>query len=91
MKRASTIAAAALAALALTGASALHSQSAPAGQGAAQQQPPRQEVAKTHLKVGDKAPDFKLKGHDGKSYKLSSFKGKKNVVLAFYVLAHTGG
>ena len=46
---------------------------------------------KTHLKVGDTAPDFTLRATDGKSYKLSDFKGKKNVVLAIYVLAFTGG
>ena len=46
---------------------------------------------KTHLKVGDPAPDFTLPGTDSKTYKLSDFKGKKNVVLAFYVLAFTGG
>jgi peroxiredoxin len=49
------------------------------------------------LKVGQAAPDFTLPstivGADGKTvrYKLSDFKGKKNVVLAFYVLAFTGG
>ena len=47
--------------------------------------------AKTHLKVGDPAPDFTLRATDGKTYKLSDFKGKKNVVLAIYVLAFTGG
>ena len=52
------------------------------------QQPP---AIKTHLKVGDPAPDFTLRATDGKSYKLSDFKGKKNVVLAMYVLAFTGG
>jgi peroxiredoxin Q/BCP len=46
---------------------------------------------KTHLKAGDPAPDFTLRATDGKTYKLSDFKGKKNVVLAFYVLAFTGG
>jgi len=46
---------------------------------------------KTQLKVGDKAPDFTLRATDGKTYKLSDFKGKKNVVLAIYVLAFTGG
>jgi peroxiredoxin len=46
---------------------------------------------KTHLKVGDPAPDFSLRATDGKVYKLSDFKGKKNVVLAIYVLAFTGG
>ena len=53
----------------------------------AQQQPP----PKTHLKVGDQAPEFTLRATDGKTYKLSDFKGKKNVVLAIYVLAFTGG
>lgn len=46
---------------------------------------------KTHLKIGDPAPDFTLRATDGKTYKLSDFKGKKNVVLAIYVLAFTGG
>ena len=53
----------------------------------AQQQPP----PKTHLKVGDAAPNFTLRATDGKTYTLSDFKGKKNVVLAIYVLAFTGG
>ena len=48
-------------------------------------------LPKTHLKVGDPAPDFTLRATDGKTYKLSDFKGKKNVVLAIYVLAFTGG
>ena len=46
------------------------------------------------LKVGDVAPDFKLQYFDGKDLKdvsLSDFRGKKNVVLAFYVFAFTGG
>ncbi len=43
------------------------------------------------LKVGDKAPDFSLPDQTGKQVKLSDFTGKKNVVLAFYVLAFTGG
>lgn len=45
-------------------------------------------------KVGDMAPDFTLKYFDGtdlKDMKLSDFRGKKNVVLAFYVFAFTGG
>src|SRR5450432_708549 len=43
------------------------------------------------LKVGDKAPDFSLKGSDGKTYKLSDFKGKKAVVVAWFPKAFTGG
>ena len=45
-------------------------------------------------KVGDVAPDFTLKyftGGDLKDVKLSDYRGKKNVVLAFYVFAFTGG
>jgi peroxiredoxin len=46
------------------------------------------------LKVGDVAPDFTLQyfdGHDDKDIKLSDYRGKKNVVLAFYIFAFTGG
>jgi peroxiredoxin len=46
---------------------------------------------KTTLKIGDTAPDFTLPSTTGEKVKLSDFKGKKNVVLAFYVLAFTGG
>jgi hypothetical protein len=45
-------------------------------------------------KVGDMAPDFTLKYFDGsdlKDVKLSDYRGKKNIVLAFYVFAFTGG
>ena len=38
------------------------------------------------IKVGDTAPDFKLKDQDQKDVKLSEYRGKKNVVLAFYPL-----
>jgi cytochrome oxidase Cu insertion factor (SCO1/SenC/PrrC family) len=43
------------------------------------------------LKTGDKAPDFEINDTTGTKVKLSDFRGKKNVVLAFYVLAFTGG
>lgn len=48
-------------------------------------------AATTSLKVGDKAPDFEINDTTGTKVKLSAFRGKKNVVLAFYVLAFTGG
>ena len=43
------------------------------------------------LKIGDVAPDFSLTGSDGKTYKLSEFKGKKAVVVAWFPKAFTGG
>ena len=46
------------------------------------------------LKVGDMAPDFTMTffdGHDDKQVSLHDYRGKKNVVLAFYVFAFTGG
>ena len=43
------------------------------------------------LKVGDDAPDFTLKGTDGKEYKLSDFKGKQAVVVAWFPKADTPG
>ena len=45
----------------------------------------------TKVKGGDPAPDFALPDQDNKPVKLSDFRGDKNVVLAFYVLAFTGG
>lgn len=46
---------------------------------------------KPELKQGDKAPDFKLKGSDGKDYTLAQFEGKQAVVLAWFPKAFTGG
>ncbi|MGH9556129.1 MAG: redoxin domain-containing protein [Terriglobales bacterium] len=43
------------------------------------------------IKVGSRAPDFTLKDQNGNGVSLASFRGKKNVVLAFYVFAFTGG
>ena len=49
------------------------------------------KVAHTSLKVGDLAPDFTLLDNQWKQIRLSDYRGKKNVVLAFYVLAFTEG
>jgi cytochrome oxidase Cu insertion factor (SCO1/SenC/PrrC family) len=65
-----------------------------AQQQAASQPAPAQQprtIAHTNLKVGDMAPDFTLPDNTGHQVKLSDFRGKKNVILAFYVLAFTGG
>jgi len=49
------------------------------------------KVNHTSLKVGDMAPDFTLLDNQWKQIHLSDYRGKKNVVLAFYVLAFTEG
>jgi len=41
------------------------------------------------LKAGDEAPDFELRSHRGGNVRLSEFRGRKNVVLAFHPLAFT--
>ena len=43
------------------------------------------------IQVGQPAPDFIASDQDGKTYQLSSFKGKKNVALTFYPKDFTGG
>ena len=46
------------------------------------------------IKVGDMAPDFTLLAYDGQKVKpvsLHDYKGKKQVALAFFVFAFTGG
>ena len=43
------------------------------------------------LKVGDRAPDFTLFDGNRQPVSLAGFRGQKNVVLAFYLLAFTGG
>jgi cytochrome oxidase Cu insertion factor (SCO1/SenC/PrrC family) len=45
-------------------------------------------------KVGSEAPNFTLHyfdGNDLKSVSLDQYRGKKNVVLAFFIFAFTGG
>jgi cytochrome oxidase Cu insertion factor (SCO1/SenC/PrrC family) len=55
---------------------------------AAQEKP---AMATTTLKVGDVAPNFTLLSDQWKPVTLSDYRGKKNVMLAFYVLAFTSG
>ncbi len=43
------------------------------------------------LKVGDAAPDFTLQGTDGKTHKLSEYRGKSAVVVAWFPKAFTQG
>ena len=50
-----------------------------------------QAPATVTLKVGDPAPDFTLKGSDGKTYSLADYRGKKAVVIAWYPKAFTQG
>jgi thioredoxin-dependent peroxiredoxin len=45
----------------------------------------------TALKVGDQAPDFSLQGSDGKTHKLSDFRGRQAVVVAWFPKAFTKG
>ncbi len=43
------------------------------------------------MKVGDHAPDFELESNTGEKIKLSSYFGKKKIVLFFYVKNNTPG
>jgi len=47
--------------------------------------------ASAGLKVGDRGPDFSLPDQNGKLVTLADFKGKKFVILAFYLRASTPG
>ncbi len=60
----------------------------------AQSKPAAKQEPPPKIKVGDTAPDFTLLAFDGnlvKPVSLHDFHGKKNVALAFYVFAFTGG
>src|SRR6188474_3752349 len=50
-----------------------------------------QDAPAVELKVGDKAPNFKLQASDGKTYNLADFAGKKAVVIAWFPAAFTKG
>jgi cytochrome oxidase Cu insertion factor (SCO1/SenC/PrrC family) len=49
------------------------------------------ETPTPKIKVGGMAPDFTLQDQNGNKVSLHDFKGKKNVALAFYIFAFTGG
>jgi len=79
----------ALAASLLAGALAVASTAPAAGQAM-----PTENQSMSMPKVGDMAPDFTLKyfdGNDLKDVSLSQYRGKKNVVVAFFIFAFTGG
>jgi peroxiredoxin Q/BCP len=54
-------------------------------------QPATQPSLSFELRVGDDAPDFALPASDGKTYKLSDYKGKQAVVIAWFPKAFTRG
>ena len=62
-----------------------------AGAAALAAQSPAPPPAGPELKVGDTAPDFSLEASDGKTYKLSDFRGKHAVVVAWFPKAYTSG
>lgn len=49
------------------------------------------EMPPPKIKVGDMAPDFTLEDQNGNKVSLHEYRGKKNVALAFYIFAFTGG
>ena len=59
--------------------------------GVAAQAPAPAAPPAVELKVGDTAPDFTLPGTDGRTYKLSDFRGKQAVVVAWFPRAFTQG
>lgn len=48
-------------------------------------------VAQETLKVGAAAPEFEMKGSDGKTYKAKDFQGKQAVIIAWFPRAFTPG
>jgi peroxiredoxin Q/BCP len=55
------------------------------------QAPAAAPAVPTVVKVGDMAPDFTLQGTDGKTHKLSDYRGKQAVVIAWFPRAFTQG
>jgi peroxiredoxin Q/BCP len=62
-----------------------------AGAVVAQGPPNAAPAVPTVVKVGDMAPDFTLPGTDGKTHKLSDYRGKQAVVIAWFPRAFTQG
>ena len=73
--------------LALAGVMAFAAVAVSGARQAAQAPAPQAAV---ELKEGDKAPEFSLPGTDGKTHKLSAYKGRE-VILAWFPKAFTGG
>jgi peroxiredoxin Q/BCP len=48
-------------------------------------------LAAAEPKAGEMAPDFSVVGSDGRTYRLSDFRGKQAVVLAWFAKAFTSG
>lgn len=59
--------------------------------GARAQTPAQAPEPGPELKAGDMAPDFTLQASDGKTYKLSDFRGRKAVAIAWFPKAFTAG
>ena len=62
-----------------------------AGNGLAAQTEKKDTMPDPTVKVGDMAPDFTLMDTHRNQVSLHDFRGKKNVALAFYIFAFTGG
>jgi len=62
-----------------------------AGAVLAQAPPGAAPAVPTVVKVGDMAPDFSLQGTDGKTHKLSEYRGKQAVVIAWFPKVFTQG
>ncbi len=62
-----------------------------AGNGLRAQTEKKDVMPEPAVKVGDMAPDFTLMDTNRKQVSLHDFQGKKNVALAFYIFAFTGG
>jgi len=62
-----------------------------AGNGPLAQTEKKDSLPDPAVKVGDVAPDFTLMDTHRNQVSLHDFRSKKNVALAFYIFAFTGG